>query len=256
MESDFNRRSESAPTTGASFPLQLVREVCDLSRTLGVLLHGSYARGSSDKGSDIDLICVNETDGSKSFVRSISGYRIDLYAASCSRIDKAIHADLHTNNNNILYAFVRGRALIDRDGSVARLIDKASKVWTRGPAAPGGDELQKIKLASIYAVDAADRFRMRATRSLAWREMVNLRSATLFVDCLHTYCRAHRLWASAIWELLDWSDSKYDYLRSVIRPYFAQPTLETRLEAIQRIAQTTLARIRSELTKIVPEPGR
>jgi hypothetical protein len=71
--------------------------------------------------------------------------------------------------------------------------------------------------------------------------MAVLHSGTVLVDSLFKYCRAKRLWASAVWEMLHWTDPKYHQILAILRRYLGNPSLESRLDAITAIAQAAQA---------------
>jgi ketosteroid isomerase-like protein len=222
--------------------------------TLGVVVHGSYATASHDTRSDVDIIWVSRSDQKTArFVRLVDDIKVDIYAASCAQIYKSINADIRDNNNFVLYAFVRGHSLIDRNGSVAELTSAAHRLWAQGPATPGQEERERIQAVSGLTLEALDRLGARALRSPQWREMALLHSGRLFVDCFYAYCRINRLWSSAIWEMLRWTDPKYKYLLSVTRTYLNKRSLQARLHAIQQLAGSIVS-ISSRTDDQPPQP--
>jgi hypothetical protein len=226
----------------ASFLLQIARTVSKPEETLGVLIHGSFATGGQARGSDIDLVCVTKTGNCERRVQQVDGFEVDSVSGSRSSVEKAIRSQLCTNNNSILYAFTNGRPLMDSDGSLAGLVYEARQIWTKGPTPPTNDELERIKAAARSASAEAARLAIRAARSSEWHEIASLRSSILFVDSVHNFCRTHELWASAIWELLKWSDTRYGFLQTVIWSYISAPSLANRLKAIQDLGQATISR--------------
>jgi predicted nucleotidyltransferase len=221
---------------------QIAEAITNPEETVGVLIHGSYATGLPYPDSDVDVICLVKSEQRKRYIRSINGISVDLFAASRRHIDKIIHCDVPNNNNLVLYAFVRGRPIIDRNGSIVELIDIAGRVWAEGPAMPGQEERERLRTSSRIACAIAARMKTRSMRSREWGEMAHLHSGMLFYECVHAYCRIHRLWASAIWEMLKWSDARYDFLLAEIRGYLREPSLESRLRTIRHVAEATVTR--------------
>lgn len=219
---------------------RIVAAVTAPHETMGVLLHGSYGSRKPTPDSDIDLICVLRNETRQRYIRSIEGFSVDLFAASHSEVNRIIHCDLVNNNNLVLYAFERGRPLIDPDGVIAELTDTAKRIWTAGPASPSAEEKQRIETSCRLAHAIAHRTPTRARRSQEWTEMANLHSATLFFDCLYAYCRIHRLWSCAIWEMLQWTDVRYAFLQEQIRTSLKHPSLDARADAIRQIAEATV----------------
>ena len=229
-----------------SFLLRIAEAILDRNQTLGLLVHGSYAAGTFHRHSDVDLIWVTKTDRRQRFVRSIDGVEIDVFASSPTEIDKIIHSTVWNNNNLVLYAFVRGRSLIDLDGSVAELITIAGQIWARGPTPPSREETERLEVASRISAAVAARIGIRAMQSSEWCEIAQLQSGTIFVESLYAYCRIHQLWASALWEMLKWHDAKYQDVLAVIRNYLAEPSLQSRLDAIRQLTDATINTIASE----------
>jgi hypothetical protein len=229
--------SSAKPSADDPFLLRFAKTVPNSRETLGILVHGSFATGTYAPGSDIDLVCVTKSGDFGRIVCLIEGFDVDVASGSHESIEKKIRYKSSTNNNSILYAFLRGRPLIDRDGSIAGLRYEARRIWLQGPTAPTNEELARVEAAARSASAEADRLRIRATRSTAWREIAHLRSSTLFVDCFYGYCRIRGLWASAIWETLKWADPRYEYLQTVTSAYLSAPSLNNRLQAIQHLAQ-------------------
>jgi hypothetical protein len=216
---------------------------------LGILVYGSAITSHWDRCSDVDFICVRKSGEFARAVRTIDGFEVDVSSGSRRSIERRLYSFFPGNNNSVLYAFQGGRSVIDRDGSIAALVYEASALWAQGPSIPKPDELMKIAAASRNSWAAADRLQMRATRPGRWREVVHLRSADLFINAINDYCRCHLLWASAISEMLKWTDPRYDCLLSVLRAYLDEPSLRSRLQAIQSVATFTLASASAALAR-------
>ena len=224
-----------------SFVLQVVEAVTDSADTLGVLLHGSYASGSCDSNSDVDLICVTRSRQPRRISHQvINGREIGVFASSRPQISESFHFDSGDNNNFVLYGFVRGRPVIDRSGDLADLIREANQIWQQGPPSPTPEFREKVAAGHQIIIGSLSRWTARATRSPQWREMVQLFSARLFNDCFYQYCRIHRLWSSAIWEMLTWTDPRYEEILKITQNYLSDPSLENRLQAVRQLAEATI----------------
>jgi predicted nucleotidyltransferase len=147
----------------------IAQRLSSSTEVLGVLLHGSCATGTSDSASDVDLISVASVPRSTRLITTINGLRIDLYSSSPSEVEKAIRADLRTNNNSTLYGFVKGRTIIDRGGHVARLKVVAGNVWKAGPRRPSLEESGELDKWFLSVSTTVDRIRLRSSRSAEWR---------------------------------------------------------------------------------------
>jgi predicted nucleotidyltransferase len=220
--------------------VQTAEAVSDRDDSLGVLVYGSYASGSSSPDSDLDLICVTRSGPARQFRRLVNGREVDVYANSRLQITRFFYSDFGDNNNFVLHAFVRGRPVIDPHGDVAELIREAHRIWEQGPPNPTQEGRQKIAANLRIIMGVSGRLATRATRSPQWREMVQVLSGRFFLDCFYQYCRVHRLWSSAIWEMLTWTDLRYEELLTIARQYLNDPSLESRLQAIQRLVEATI----------------
>jgi len=224
-----------------SFLPQAVEAVMDPADTLGVLLHGSFATGSNDSNSDVDLVCVTGSLQPRRIVHYfINGREIGVFAGSRLQIINSFRSDTGDNNNFVLYAFVRGTAIIDRNGDVAELIREANRIWEDGPPNPAPEVRERIAAGRQIIIGSLARMTLRATRSPQWREMVELFSGRLFNDCFYQYCRVSRLWSSAIWEMLTWTDPRYEEILTITRNYLSNPSLENRLQATRQLAEATI----------------
>lgn len=210
---------------------------------VGLLVYGSYATGDPDTGSDVDLICVTKSEGTRHFMMHFGEVAIDIYAGSRPLLEQSIRADLRTNNNFVLDAFAHGRSLVTVDGSTEALISLAKAIWRAGPQQPGLSERQSIASAVQKAAVAAKRFAIKAEKSREWREIARIRLSYLFLEVVHAYCRVHRLWASSLWEMLEWSNYQYQDLIAMCRKYLCANRFEDQAAALADIAEVTISRI-------------
>ena len=220
--------------------LQAAEAVSNRNDSVGVLVYGSYASGRWDPDSDLDLICVTRSSQPKQFRLLVNGREVDVYANSRVQITKIFYSDFGDNNNFVLQAFVRGRPVIDPDGEVEELIREAHRIWEQGPPNPSPEGRQKIAACARVMLGVSGGLAARATRSPQWREMVEVLSGRFFLDSFYHYCRVNRLWSSTMWEMLTWTDSRYEELLTITREYLNDPSLENRLRAIGQLAEATI----------------
>jgi len=220
--------------------VQAAEAVSDHRDSLGVLVYGSYISGSFGPESDLDLICVTRGGQVRQFRRLVDGREVDVYVSPRLQISKVFHSDFPDNNNFVLQAFVRGRLVSDPYGDLAELIREAQRVWDEGPPKPSHEGKQRIAANQRVILGVADGMAKRGTRSAQWREMMELLSGRFFLDCFYQYCRVYRLWSSAMWEMLAWTDPRYGQLLSITRNYLDDPSLDHRLQAIRMLAQATI----------------
>jgi predicted nucleotidyltransferase len=220
--------------------MQTAEAVTDRDDSLGVLVYGSYACGSWRPDSDLDLICVTRSGQPKHFRRFVNGHEVDVYSNSRLQIGKIFYSDFGDNNNFVLHAFVRGRPVFDYYGDVAELIREAKRIWELGPAKPTQEGRERIAANHRVILGVSAQLATRAARSPQWREMAQLLSSRFFLDCFYQCCRAHQLWSSAIWEMLTWTDPKYEELLTITQKYLNNPSLENRLQAIGQLGESTI----------------
>jgi len=201
------------------------------SRSSGSFVTDTYDPSSSD----IDLISVAEIPRSDRFMGVTQGIRVDVYTGIQADLERAFRRDAR-DNNSVLYSFVRGRSLYDPQGIISHLKNLAAQIWHDGPASPDMEEEKNLQIAMQKALVNADRLSLRAARSAEWREMAHIYSSKLLLECIFVYCRIHKLWASAMWEMLKWDDPRYGDILRILRSYLANPSLESRLEATKEIA--------------------
>jgi hypothetical protein len=215
-------------------------EICNSvsgSAILGIQVSGSFATDTYDpSSSDIDLISVAGVPRSDRFMGVTQGIRVDVYTGSQGDLERAFRRDARDNNNSLLYSFVRGRSLYDPQGIISHLKNLAVQIWHDGPASPSMEEASNLQNAMQKALVNAERLSLRAARSAEWREIAHIYSSKLLLECIFVYCRTHKLWASAIWEMLKWDDPRYCDVLQILRSYLANPSLESRLEATKEIA--------------------
>jgi len=207
-------------------------EICNSvfgSAILGILVSGSFVTDTYDpSSSDIDLISVAEIPRSDRFMGVTQGIRVDVYTGIQADLERAFRRDAR-DNNSVLYSFVRGRSLYDPQGIISHLKNLAAQIWHDGPASPDMEEEKNLQIAMQKALVNADRLSLRAARSAEWREMAHIYSSKLLLECIFVYCRIHKLWASAMWEMLKWDDPRYGDILRILRSYLANPSLESRL---------------------------
>jgi hypothetical protein len=229
--------------TGATLA-DIARRVMASEDAVGLLAYGSSAIEEADSASDVDLVCVTKNHGSRHLMMTFGEAVVDIYASTRPLLEQSIRSDKRTNNNFVLNAFTHGRPLLVEDGSVAWLMSLAKAVWEAGPLQPGPPELRSIGSAVQKAALAARKFASRAEESPEWRELAHINMGYLFVQTVYAYCRVHRVWASAIPEMLRWTDPQYRSLIGMCRNYLRAELFEQRAIALNSIADATLSKVR------------
>lgn len=220
--------------------LHIAHEALTQKHYVGVLLHGSHAQGYPDPNSDIDLIYVVNNRQQCSYTRRIRSMEVDLCAAPARFFERAMETDRKNNNNFLLRAFATGRELSASNDVLPRLIQKAKRIWQRGPIPASFAEKNSLAEASVKACVSVRRRVLRAGSSREWREMAAVECSISFQRMLYGYCRANGLWSSALSEMLRWSDPRYAGINSLSRAYLAAGCLEERVSVLEEISKAIL----------------
>jgi predicted nucleotidyltransferase len=232
--------------------LDLISRLNNFDEVHGVLVYGSHATGGADLRSDIDIILVTGGTRATQFITHLEGADLDVYSAPVSVLGKALETDNRTNNNFLLYAFSHGRSLLDRNGDVQQLLANGQRIWANGPVAPTREEQSQLRGAVVKSVYAATRLSARATQSLEWQAIAQMQCGFLFMQCVYSYCRVNRLWSSAIWEMLKWTDGRYEGLLAMSRSYLNGSTPDQRLSALRDLGDAITSIIDSDLHQTRP----
>lgn len=226
---------------------KVTRHIKDSQDVLGLLVYGSYAKGTFHTLSDIDLICITKNQHNYQYMVVIDEVTVDVYASTFQLLEKSICSDLNTNNNFILDALNHGRPLASENGNLEALTTLAKEVWERGPSKPSILEQQSIAAALEKAVNTAKRFSIRINESLEFGEIAHIQMSYLFIQTVYAYCRINRLWASTIWEMLKWKDLQYMDLIALCRNYLKSNSFEERLSALRNLVEVVLSKIKLNL---------
>jgi predicted nucleotidyltransferase len=87
------------------------------TRTTGVMLQGSLARGDGDAGSDLDLFLLIQEMQSSFSSEIVEGVLVERHSAGLDYIKKKCQ-----QNPTLVYGFLDGRVLYDPQGELAELV--------------------------------------------------------------------------------------------------------------------------------------
>jgi hypothetical protein len=96
-----------------------------------VILYGSHARGDADDSSDVDLLCIRDGGPALRDARVIDGVYFDAFVQPQEALAAADPA---------LLRIVGGRALRERDGAGAALLDRVRDLFAQGPDPLAADD--------------------------------------------------------------------------------------------------------------------
>lgn len=211
----------------------------------GILVYGSWALNRADLNSDLDLIFVIREHRRFKYTYRANNIDIDVYAASAPLLEQSITADKKNNNNFLLSAFVYGRPLVLGDGAIQALRLSAQAVWRQGPRRPSLDEQSTLVSAVAKSCSTAQRLSDRARRSPEYTEIAQIELGHLFQKLVYAYCRVHGLWASAIGEMVKWSDERYSDLISLVWGYLHTQCPQERSGVLNQIGEKILKQIKA-----------
>jgi predicted nucleotidyltransferase len=190
----------------------------------GILLHGSWAVGRALPESDFDLICVLQSprEPHRREFKPFQGSNVDVYYASAQVLRKRLQVFNPFNNNFILNAFVDGKVLVDRDGSLAGLAGMARSIWDKGPPRPTAQEIEFSRTQFRAALSAIERSSRHCGNSPEQQGLLRLRCSELFSRMIYEYCRRRKSWATSMANVLNWLQDDSPQLHLLVRSYLAR----------------------------------
>lgn len=115
----------------------LLLELMGEKECIGVILHGSYARGTAHSQSDVDILCVTSADWFSKEIRRIDGKEVEIQIFPIEKIQR----DFQKGMPFMIFAFLGAIILEDTDSQISQLCEKAREIWKKGPK-----EAKKIEI--------------------------------------------------------------------------------------------------------------
>jgi predicted nucleotidyltransferase len=217
--------------------VQLVELLDDPSSISGILLHGSWSRGRAHPESDFDLICVLRAswENHRRAFKPFQASNVDVYYASIHILKKRLQASNPFNNNFVLNAFVDGKVLVDRDGTLAGLIEIARAIWVQGPPRPTTEEIEFSQTQFQAAFSAIERSSRQYAESLEQEGLIRLRCSELFSRMIYEYCRRKGIWATSMVHVLNWLSTHSSDLHSLARQYLISTGMDQSVDNLRVI---------------------
>ncbi|MYW68229.1 nucleotidyltransferase domain-containing protein [Streptomyces sp. SID8379] len=171
--------------SGPDLPAQARRLLTEhYPQALGAVLGGSAARGQARATSDLDLaVLLPDTESSRREVIRHEGRLAELFLHAVGDIADVLEGDRAQRRATMLFVYGQGLVLLDPDGHVARVRDRARELLDAGPPALTPAEWERGRyLVTCFLDDLLDtrgdeRHEQLATADLLLREASHLLTA-------------------------------------------------------------------------------
>lgn len=193
-----------------------------------VIISGSYARGTPDQISDLDVILILHNGPQRQFYQPAGDIELDVFCDSLPALQTQLSTLRKSNNNFLLNSLAKSVVYVDRDGSGAKLVHDATALWEKGPDALSKKE-RKSRLSALLRLENATRHLvLRADRSPEDRFLAEIRCGDLFRHALTDYmCFANR-WTSGLKETLSWIKKDDEPFSELCVAYIEAQSVEVR----------------------------
>jgi hypothetical protein len=205
-----------------------------LGSASAVILFGSYARGDADDGSDIDLLCLDDSAPhlTKEVVETPLGI-VDIQRLRVREINTRLMTEQKSCKPFFLRALVEGRVLLERICIAEDVQARAHRIWMEGPARASssvisGEELTlRMSLARLGTM-----LRGSGEYRKAFEQLFTIRAGTLVRLLLQHWCRRRRIWSDSLRSVIVSSSSIPEDMRCVFLTYLLADSPEGRLSAL------------------------
>ena len=218
---------------------ELVQMLDDPLTINAILLHGSWASGRAHPESDFDLICVlhSPREYHRREFKPFRDSNVDIYYAPAHLLRKRLQVFNPFNNNFILNAFVDGKVLIDRNGSLAGLSSMARSIWIQGPPRPSPDEVEFSQAQFRAALSAIERSSRQSLEPPEQLGLLRLRCSDLFSRMMYEYCRRRGAWATSMVRVLDWLRADSPHLHFLACSYLEQSQVTELIAGLSKMLE-------------------
>lgn len=116
---------------------QIVDEIKEDERVVGILLTGSYVYGEPNEKSDLDVRCITDDESNWAEIERMRfGTRIEVFFNPPSVVMGYMDASRHEGHGDCIHFWAHGKIVFDPNGAVKKLQDEAMRLWKDGPT-PG-----------------------------------------------------------------------------------------------------------------------
>ncbi|MFI6877530.1 nucleotidyltransferase domain-containing protein [Streptomyces sp. NPDC050400] len=172
----------SASALLAAQALRLIEE--RFPDALGAVLGGSASRGTARATSDLDLaVLLPDTGTSRREVIRHEGRPAELFLHTRADVPGFFERDRLLRRGTILFIYDQGIPLLDREGDLARVRDRARALLAAGPAPLTGAERERSRyvltcfLDDLLDTPPTERYEQLATADFVLREAAHLLTA-------------------------------------------------------------------------------
>lgn len=176
---------------------QLVKRLDDPAKVSGMVLHGSWARGTNDTASDVDMMILHRAGPMIEETIVVDGTQVDVYRGTFSDLKDKLNADHPLNNNFILNAFHEGIVCIDRGGWAGALKADAELRCSEGPKAMTPIEIRSTRWGLLRMLSGAKRLLGRSALSKEDALIAETRSHQVVIQAVYLYHRVRRRWTTS-----------------------------------------------------------
>lgn len=211
---------------------------------LGVMLYGSFARGTETKDSDIDVFCILDDNdpavaSDKAFSRTntvetelweVDGYEVEVHKARLSFVRRMFSSIAQRASHYYIHIFLDAVALYEKEGVVQKLSAEAQRIYKEGPPFPSKEEIEFGRMVFSRGL-----VRMKKMlRDGSSPGLVRVMADMLFVNGLHGYCTVNRIWSNnKIPNLLEEAKTEYPRLYELSQNYLSSETSEQLLANLE-----------------------
>jgi predicted nucleotidyltransferase len=218
-----------AAQTGEELLAEVVKIVDQPAATSAIIIHGSWARGSNDPSSDIDLIVMQRFGPTTEELLSIHHTQIEIYRGTLSGLRSSLQTENQLNNNFILNGLHEGRIYLDREGWAGALKQEAEAIWNQGPSPMPAAEIEGSRRALHRMLDGARRLALRSSGSKENALIAETRSHQVVIQSLYLYHRVRRQWTTSFPLMLRRLESENPSLHDLWLQYVNASSLEERI---------------------------
>lgn len=211
---------------------RVANELMQDLETVGVVFHGSAARGKTHADSDVDIVCFTDGDSFVTEKSVVDGVPVEVNRIPEARARQLLHHTTSTNLNFMVNALTSGVVVADTNGRIHALVAEARRVADEGPTAPSdaerdmGSEFLRNRLAELKRVHAA------GDPQRVFRVFADL----YFYNCVYAYCRTHRRWSGKFTYMLDIIRGYDPSFHELCQSYLHAETTRESLELLERMA--------------------
>jgi predicted nucleotidyltransferase len=171
---------------------------------LGVMLYGSFARGTETKDSDIDVFCILDDNdpavaSDKAFSRTntvetelweVDGYEVEVHKAKLSFIGRMLSNLAQRASHYYVHVLRDAVALYEKEGVIQKLSAEAKRIYEEGPPFPSKEEIEFGRMVFSRGLVQVKRMLRDGSSPGLLRVMADM----LFVNGVNGYCTVNRIW--------------------------------------------------------------